>query len=64
MSLTFQFVVRVFPLDISDIQEAVAETLEMAMKCHADQHPEFCLPQLRLSDSKMEVIRIHDHLNV
>ena len=56
---SFRFVVRLFPLDISDVKEEIKTALSEALKFSAE-HPQFCF--LRLSDSDLQYVC--DHLNV
>ena len=56
---SFHFIVRIFPLNISNVQEEVKAALRRALDFHADRDPQFCF--LRLSDREMDEVR--DRLN-
>ena len=56
----FQFVVRMFPINISSVQEEIEVALKSVLEFHADQDPQFCF--FRLSESEMGILR--DTLNV
>ena len=55
----FKFVVRLFPLEISDVKKEIDTALSVALEFCAE-HPQFCF--LRLSDSDLQYVC--DHLNV
>ena len=52
---SFRFIVRMFPLNVSSVQEEIEAALKRALEFRADQDPQFCF--LRLSDSEIGVLR-------